>query len=440
MTELTPPSSYCVSEKSASPSSRNTLLRERSRDSVVNEDSFLIRGGRPGSGFLATFWNTTKMSVGIGMLSFPYGFQKAGYGAASATLLFTAALTISSVSTLVFAQKRAKARLKANRVSYIDTVRVLLGDYWGHVAAAAILLSQTGASIGYEIFICNTFEAYFDILSYNSWLLVLQLPLLISCALRSLQSLSIISFVGLVCLWLSIASSMWLMVGNAEDHGWALMKPFTSLSDYRLFVGLAALSFEGLASVALTIQESMANPEQFMHVAVLAIVLLTVLELTFALLGCFAFGAHANEVITRSFVPGRWATVTSVLFSLELLCTFSGAMFPVWLFGEEALFGKSTEEVQVSRAPSALSCIIRTLFRSLIVLLMAGVALLFRDNFAVFLSLLGNFSCTAVVFIIPARLSLEVRQPLTGSWILGMLLLLVGIGVMLSGLLTTFGL
>merc|ERR1719253_1403337 len=113
-----------------------------------------------------------------------------------------------------------------------------------------ILLAQVGVSIGYEIFICNTFEHYFDLFSYNGWLIVLQAPLLIFCSFRSLRWLSVISFAGLLCLWFGTLVSMVLLAEDLSKEGLAPIEPVKDIEEFALFFGLSALAFEGLAAAA----------------------------------------------------------------------------------------------------------------------------------------------------------------------------------------------
>lgn len=388
------------------------------------------------------------------MLSFPYAFQRAGFGIAVATLCVLGILSNNAIMVLSSSQKHVKLLLDTDRVSYTDTVRVLLGKHWRNLTATCILCSQIGVSIGYEIFICNTFEAYFSVLSYNAWLLVLQPPLIIFCAFRSLRWLSVVSFAGLLCLWFGTALSMWLMCKNAKEHGWAPEKPVTDIQNYALFLGLAALAFEGLAAVALTIEQSMENPDHFPRIVRMAIVFITVLECSFGVLGCLSFGSTADQVITRSFSQNAWTTALSILFSLELVFTFPGNLYPVWKFLEEITFGPKPPELQGIASPRLSHVIfrpnagnnrtvisracIRTLLRSAVVIGMAVVSFLCRDSFAKFLSLVGSIACAAVIFLIPALLQFQLVERWSCGWFSAVSLLTVGIIAPIAGVASTF--
>jgi len=247
-----------------------------------------------------------------------------------------------------------------------------------------------------------------------------------------------------------------LMAKDVFKEGLAPIEPITNIGSYALFFGLSALAFEGLAAAALTIEQSMAKPEKFPLIVYSCVTFIIFLEISFALLGTFSFGGHIDQIITRSFPKGTLASTASVLFSLELVFTFPGNLYPVWKFLEEVAFGPKPPDQVIMGSPSLSQVImhpsepisrsrinkafVRTLFRSGGVLLCALVALVCRDHFALFLSLVGSVACAAVLLFIPAVLQLHLVERYCLAWfnafgllILGILAPVAGIASALSG-------
>lgn len=413
------------------------------------EESLVVVRRRK-AGLVSTFWNTLKLSVGIGMLTFPYSFAQAGIVPSVVTLALMGVLTIVAVRGLVGAMRCAKEHTQQEVVSYMDTVQVFLGRRWTAATALCLCLGQAGVSIGYEIFICNTFVQYFGFFSYTGWLMVLQVPLLALCAVRSMRLLGLASFAGMVCLWCGFGAALFLMEREGTHHGWARMDAVTDLRGYLLLFGVVSLAFEGLAATAVTIEQSMARPEMFTQVLCAAVALVAATECAFGLFGYAAFGRSAAQVITLSFPKDSGlSTAVSVCFSLELLFTFPGNMYPIWKFMEEFVCpcpfpGQLSDPLMVDQpgptsaaVPAPSRRLVRVLrstsLRSVTVLAMASVAWRFRYTFAEFISLVGSLICASILFLIPARIQFSLVQPYSFAWLTAMLLFAFGVSALVVG-------
>ncbi|KAF4726379.1 U2 snRNP-associated SURP domain-containing protein, partial [Perkinsus olseni] len=103
---------------------------------------------------------------------------------------------------------------------------------------------------------------------------------------------------------------------------------------YPLFLGIAALSFEGVAAMALPIENSMANPAKFPNVLGYAVVLILILNLLFSCVMVVAVSGISDDVpgvITRAMPEGSTISrVVSACLSLELLCTYPGNAIPLF--------------------------------------------------------------------------------------------------------------
>ncbi|KAF4741436.1 hypothetical protein FOZ62_009547, partial [Perkinsus olseni] len=210
----------------------------------------------------------------------------------------------------------------------------------GALVTALLCVSQLGANTAYLIFIASSLKTHFQI-SMKSSLLGCIAVLSPICCLRSVKLLSLVSLVGIICMAVGlIAAAYWAItavVDTPEEDATALFSPALNAANwktYPLFLGIAALSFEGVAATALPIENSMANPAKFPNVLGYAVVLILILNLLFSCVMVVAVSGISDDVpgvITRAMPEGSTISrVVSACLSLELLCTYPGNAIPLF--------------------------------------------------------------------------------------------------------------
>ena len=79
------------------------------------------------------------------------------------------------------------------------------------------------------------------------------------------------------------------------------------------------------------------------------------------------------------------------------------------------------------------SVAIRSIFRTVIVLALAAVAYMFRNNFAVFLSLVGSVACSAVLILLPSLMHLKLVSLWSMAWFVDCIFVVIGILAPIAG-------
>ncbi|KAF4732454.1 U2 snRNP-associated SURP domain-containing protein [Perkinsus olseni] len=217
-----------------------------------------------------------------------------------------------------------------------------------------------------------------------------------------------------------IAAAYWAItavVDTPEDDGdaaAALLSPALNAANwgtygpgiylaiwYPLFLGIASLSFEGVAAMALPIENSMANPAKFPNVLGYAVVLILILNLLFSCVMVVAVSGISDDVpgvITRAMPEGSTISqLVSACLSLELLCTYPGNAIPLF-----KLLERSTAAGRVFGGMRRLARVTYFSIIRIVVVAFTGVtAFVLADAFDIFLSLVGSVANASVLFVFP---------------------------------------
>ncbi|KAF4659812.1 neutral amino acid transporter [Perkinsus chesapeaki] len=393
---------------------------EESIDSGYSSSGWYTAGGVGRAGQLSAFFNTSNMCVGIGILALPKALEFSGWALGVISLLVIAVVTFYSVRMIVAVSAHLALQdvdedvdvvhtFHNGRVvtpGYVEVVRRCLGVPTGILVTTLLCIAQLGANIAYLIFIANSLYTHFGVPLQSSlcWSVVLLLPL---CCMRSVKKFSVFSLIGIISMVIGLIAAVYWgvssVIGNS-DHKPQYESPALQGANwhtYPLFLGIASLSFEGVAAMALPIENSMADPSKFKNVLGCAVLLILVLNLWFAstmVVAVSEFRQDVPGVITEAMPSGAPVSqLVSVCLSLELLFTYPGNAIPLFKLFERSRFSTRTFG-DMSRS-SRIICF--SIIRIIVVAFTGVTAFLLSDYFDIFLSLVGSVANASILFVFP---------------------------------------
>jgi proton-coupled amino acid transporter len=209
--------------------------------------------------------------------------------------------------------------------TYGDLGERCFGRMGRHFTEATIILSQTGGTVAYLVFIGQNVSSVFAAedgrggpLTPATVVLALLLPVQAALSLvRSLSSLGQFSILADACTVLAVATvvkqDLQLLAARGEQ-------PFqgrdavAGLWGVAFAAGFAVFCFEGFC-MTLALEASMADRSRFRSVLLQAIAGVTAVYVCFGACGYLAYGDATKDIITLN-LPTTWSTA-AVKVSLE---------------------------------------------------------------------------------------------------------------------------
>ncbi|CAD6207301.1 unnamed protein product [Miscanthus lutarioriparius] len=352
----------------------------------------LLQEARRGATPAQTIGNIVVSIVGTGVLGLPYAFRTAGWLAGALGVAGAGAATFYCMLLLRQEQETEEdgEQHRCCNYTYGDLGERCFGRIGRHFTEATIILSQTGGTVAYLVFIGQNVSSVFATedghgpLTPATVVLALLLPVQAALSLvRSLSSLGQFSILADACTVLAVATvvkqDLQLLAARGEQ-------PFqgrdavAGLWGVAFAAGFSVFCFEGFC-MTLALEASMADRSRFRSVLLQAITGVTAVYvvLCIALALTFPVMMHPiHEIVeARLLAPGGW---------LRKRCHVGGAM-------ERAALHASRVAVLV--ALSAISC--------------------FVPAFGSFASFVGSTVCALLSFVLPALFHLRVVGHAAGA-------------------------
>eukprot|EP00929_Paragymnodinium_shiwhaense_P011455 TRINITY_DN11715_c0_g1_i5.p1 TRINITY_DN11715_c0_g1~~TRINITY_DN11715_c0_g1_i5.p1 ORF type:complete len:587 (-),score=115.73 TRINITY_DN11715_c0_g1_i5:148-1857(-) len=392
-----------------------------------------------------------NMLIGVGMLSFPYGFKQAGIGlgmailaVALAAMTFTAFLIESSLT-------EARAVLVAKGESPTDLTLATLGYMaYGTAGRSWIAVSMIGELSGgfltYVLLQAENLQLLFGMDLFRGTILSCLLSFI--CLLCPPKALSRLSSIGLVAVSFAAISLVISAVAlvNSDD-----MPDFNSYHAYvrpagtGTALGLTMFSLSGHAQIGY-VYTNMARPEtEFRGAVKAAMAIAGFFYVIVGILGYYVFGDYARQTLTdnlgydldHSPVEGLWwiGRLTAACFVVKLQATTPLQLAPVL----ELLYKPFTTAAETEQGKAQKR-------RAFIVAVVASVSLLactfLRDSVVFSTALTGDVFAISTDVVFPAlvalRLSSRQQTPrfrllLKGVAVVGVLSALAGFGHVIHG-------
>jgi len=283
---------------------------------------------------------------------------------------------------------------------------LIAGHVFGRRGALGVdcllIISQVGFCVGYLVFIGQNARSIDHL---PKWLHIFGVfPILCFLAmLRSLTALAPFSLFADAANVVGISVVMYhdLVDGLSNPTSSAFMSS-EGVASLPFLFGVCMYCFEGFGLI-LPIEASMQDRSKFTSTLTAGVVSITLLFLTFALMGYAAYGNHTEDIITLNLPNGAAAIVVKVSLCLGLLFTFPVMMVPVYEIVETSLevMPWFTNMIRPQAREQAFSTL-RAAVVLLTTLLAASV-----PGFGLFISLVGSLVCALLAFVLPALIHFQ---------------------------------
>ncbi|MCO5561538.1 hypothetical protein L7F22_015158 [Adiantum nelumboides] len=382
-------------------------------DGVEESTPLLIRSKLGNASAARTFGNIIVSIVGTGVLGLPYTFQVSGWASGTLAVVVSAALTYYCMCLLVNTRKKLEEGGHADILTYGDLGNQAYGSLGQTLVDIMVLVSQSGCCVAYLIFIGQNLSSIFMSSTDRQALFIsilLPMQLLMGCV-RSLSGLAPFSILADICNVL--AMGMVLKDDFNSFQGLNGVVTFRDWSGVPFAIGVAVFAYEGFG-MTLALEASMKRPCLFSRVLAQAFVLITILYITFGLVGYFAFGENTRDIITLN-LPNDWSTiVVKVGLCIALTFTFPVMMYPVHELVENKLIACTYFQKKLAPRPM-ISKLSLDGIRGMTVLIVAAIAVMV-PTFSVFISLVGSTVCAMMAFVFPAFFHLQVFKGSLSTW------------------------
>ncbi|XP_068701699.1 uncharacterized protein [Montipora capricornis] len=387
------------------------------------------------------FANIFISFIGAGILGMPHAFKEAGVIEGSAIMALIGTLSVKAMLLIIDCKKKiiwkkfdhipngslvssdGKVSLEQKElIKVVDTEEGLekvnddelqspnheidygdLGYYaFGNsgrvVVDISIVISQIGFSCAYLIFISDTLNNIFPVLSKHQFLMSLLPPLAVLVNLRHLEKLAIFSLFADFANAFAYCVVFWFDFAHFENV--KIHPQVARLNGLPFFLGVAIYCYEG-AGLILSLEASCARDsrEKFRTVFKVTLFLVTTLYISFGACGYLSFGETTEQMITLNLPAGPFPKVVQLCLCFSLFFTYPIMMFPVVLLLERKFLpdgGKSSYYAgSVLRACAVL---------------LSGIVVLCIPNFSTLMAFFGSSCCTLLGFILPGIFHLRIFE------------------------------
>ncbi|KAJ1962195.1 hypothetical protein GGI12_002786 [Dipsacomyces acuminosporus] len=342
------------------------------------------------------FFLLVKAFVGTGVLVLPRAFFNGGLIFSSILMSAIAwyALHCMVLLTDVYLKEGG---------SYGDLAQKLYGRYLKYCVMVSIVLAQLGFCCAYVIFVSTNMRDLWNTLTgcrYNFspefWILVQLLAYIPLAFVRKIKKFASLSLIGnffiLVGLGYLFTYDFWYIV----TKGPAEVVQFNP-SRFPLLVGTAAFSYEGI-SLVIPIVESMEHKEKFNSVLTASLTICAGLFVLIGALSYMTFGSDVEAVILLNLPhDSTWTLGVQFLYSLAIILSVPLQLFPAIRIIESGMFTRSGKGNPIVKWQ-------KNLFRTLMVLFIAMVAIFGAEKLDNFIAIVGASSCLPLSFLYPVML------------------------------------
>ncbi|KAI8320342.1 hypothetical protein GQ54DRAFT_298724 [Martensiomyces pterosporus] len=350
------------------------------------------------------FFLLMKAFVGTGVLVLPKAFSNGGLVASAAVMTFVAWYAWHCMILL------AEVYLKVGG-SYSDLGGKLFGNWARKLITISIVLAQVGFCSAYTIFVATNARDLWNSLTgcrYNFsptfWVLAQLLAYIPLAWVRKIKQFAPFALAANIFIMLGLGYVLLYDVERILTNGVAQIVNYNPLR-FPLLVGTAVFAYEGVTLV-IPVIDSMTHQDKFSTVLTIALSVCIVIFVGIGSLSYMAFGDSVETVILLNLPSGKPSTVLVQLFySLAIMLSVPLQLFPAVRILESGIFLASTSGKGDPRVKWQ-----KNLFRALMVLFIAMIAIFGADQLDNFIAIIGAFSCTPLSFIIPAGLHYQISH------------------------------
>ncbi|KAJ2744704.1 hypothetical protein GGI20_002759 [Coemansia sp. BCRC 34301] len=342
------------------------------------------------------FFLLVKSFVGTGVLVLPRAFLNGGL--IFSTILMSAIAWYALHCMILLSDVYLKLG-----GSYGDLALKLYGRPLKYCVMVSIVLAQLGFCCAYVIFVATNMRDLWNTvtecrLQYPTemWILIQLLIYIPLAFVRKIKKFASLSLFGNIFILVGLGYLFVYDLWSIATHGPSEVVQFNP-SKFPLLVGTAAFSYEGI-SLVIPIVESMERKDKFNGVLTASLVICAGLFVTIGALSYLTFGEAVEAVILLNLPNDSvWTLVVQLLYSLAIIMSVPLQLFPAIRIIESGLFTQSGKGNPVIKWQ-------KNLFRTLMVGVIAMVAIFGADKLDNFIAIVGASSCLPLSFLYPVML------------------------------------
>lgn len=326
-------------------------------------------------------------------------------------------MTVENGDTVSMDKVKEEIQSHHHEIDYGDLGYYALGNSGRAIVDLSIVISQIGFSCAYLIFISDTLNNLFPIMSRHQFLMSLLPPLAILVNFRHLKKLAVFSLFADFANAFAYCVVFWFDFAHFEKV--QIHPQIARISGLPFFLGVAIYCYEG-AGLILSLEASCASDskDKFRTVFKVTLFLVTTLYIGFGACGYLSFGETTAQMITLNLPEGPFPAVVQLCLCFSLFFTYPIMMFPVALLLEKKLLPDGGRN---SYYPGSV-------LRACIVVL-TGIVVLCIPNFSTLMAFFGSSCCTLLGFILPGVFHLRIFEGHLTKWELLIDIFIIFIGL-----------
>ncbi|KAI6235732.1 Aa-trans domain-containing protein [Aphelenchoides besseyi] len=379
-----------------------------------NEESHLF-APRPTTASSMTseqaFMSMLKGMLGVGVLSLPLAFKRAGLYLGLILLTLICIVCLRCMRMIVFAAHFVCSRNGRETIDYANIMRgaVEAGPPWirrhGYLFKQLvnfnIFVTQLGFTCVYFVFMSDNLQDFFvKIFGWSMpkslWMLLIAIPVLAFCSIRRLNKLAPFALVANVVYLSAVAIVVYFFFTNLKPS--ATLTKWGSWTDLPFFFGTVTFAFEGVA-VVMVVENRMRKPDHFIAwngvLNSSCLVVLAIFAVT-GFYGYLAVGDDVKDTVTLNMPDEPFYQILKIMFVLCILVSYPIQFFVPLERVEKFITRKCPTEKHTQYIYAA---------RYSIVLLTLAIAELI-PHLALFISLIGAIACSTLALLLPPIIDL----------------------------------
>lgn len=384
-----------------------------------------------------------KGMVGPAILYLPHGFANAGWVCAIPILIFSTILFLASSTCLLDSWKLESTRLtgkfnpledggrskKRIILSYPELAYRALGSTGEAMVKIGIAAMQSGVCLTYLIFVPQNLQASTLILSgvnvpasyFMIVMLLFQIPM---SWIRDIRKLTVTNLLANMLILYGLCTCLGFALLNAikSDEGRGPVREIfykvAHLDAFNggwfLFIGTSVLLFEGSITLLVPLQEAVYSEEdrnRFPSVYRQVILGIISFYSVFGIFCWLSFGDDVRTILTTSLPEGTMATTVQIAYSIAVIFTFPLQNFPSLEIACRSI--ASAMQSTCGKSTSLLQS--RNLIASVLVCLLALVAISTMDSLDKVVSLMGSLLGCPLAFVFPPLIHNKLDPELPAS-------------------------
>jgi proton-coupled amino acid transporter len=350
------------------------------------------------AGMMQSFFTLLKAFIGTGIMFLPKAFNNGGILFSAVTMVLVSSLSMLAFHLLLQCRNQYGG-------GYGDLGKAIGGPKFRALILASITISQLGFVCAGIVFVAENLYAFLEAVLKGSSplpikaIIALQLIVLIPLSfIRNISKLGPVALLADVFILIGLTYIYYFDIATLATDGIDKTVQLFNPRDYTMTIGAAIFTFEGIGLI-LPIQSSMKKPQAFEWLLAVVMLIITIIFTSVGALCYATFGSDTHiEIISNYPQDNKLVNAVQFLYSIAVLAGTPVQLFPALRIVEGKVFGRR------SGKRDAMTKWKKNAFRTAVVLLCGGIAIVGSNNLDRFVSLIGSFACVPLVYIYPPLL------------------------------------